>query len=145
MFKTNFKQSLLLIQKSDDCAYLTSIGIYWDVWTNVKPPLAVYLEADLFFSQSLMISYKYRYNAQSVIFSFYLLSEYKITERAIGFFFIRKTAFTWKRNMASHTNTLQGRSMFKNTVLFWILEKKRSLFTVKLCSVKVLYLRKKTY
>lgn len=79
-----------------------------------------------------------------MIFSFYLLLEYKTTERATGnFVSIRKTAFTWKRNMASHTNTLHGRSMFKNMVSFWTLKEKQSLFTVKICSVKVLYLGKK--
>lgn len=56
--------------------------------TNGKPPLAVHLEANPFFSQSFLvttISCIYRYNAQSMIFSLYLLlEEYKRTERATG-------------------------------------------------------------
>lgn len=93
----------------------------------------------------MTISYEYRYNAQSARFSFIYCQNIKESrEHRFNFIFIRKTAFTWKRNMVFlslihiHSLSLHGKSLLKTMVSLQMLKEKWSLFTVKICSVKVL-------
>lgn len=136
VFKTNFKQVKVC------CLFLSQRTVQmWpqqEYTKTCEPPLAVYLEDDLFFLRASWEAINTD-TMHSNVFFFYLFLEYKRTEREIGLilFLYGRLHLPEKEIWHHNTNTLQGRSMFKNMVVFWMPEEKRSLFIVKLCSVKV--------
>lgn len=107
--------------------------------TSCLPELTFFFPSESFLLTTAR--YKYGgYNAQSVTFN--LLLEYKTTERAIGLisFYKEDCIYLKKKYGITHKHTSR-RGMFKNMVSFWMPKEKRFLLQVKICSVKVLYLR----